>query len=302
MSKFKTFQTCKIVKLGKMIGRKKQPNSTKQPMHKKQHTPALAFVLLGILIVGCLGADFFCKDPSYMDLANFSLTPSRAFLFGTDTLGRDLFSCIWHGGRISLAIGFLSSALSAVFAIVYGTASALAPIWLDRILMRVLDLLLAVPSLILVLFVQAAVGKSVLAMSVAIGACSWFSMAKVVRTQVRTVKQESFVVASQCMGGGFFHILYWHLAPNFLPSILFMIIMNVRNAIAEESTLSFLGLGLPIETISWGSMLALAQNAFVMRAWWMILIPGAFLIGLFLCLTEIGDWCRERLNHKQRQL
>ncbi len=302
MSKFKTFQTCKKVKLDKIIGKRKQSNSTKRPTHKKQHAPVLSFVLLGILIVGCLCADFFCKDPSYMDLANFSLAPSRAFLFGTDTLGRDLFSCIWHGGRISLTIGFLSSALSAVFAIVYGTASALAPIWLDRILMRVLDLLLAVPSLILILFVQAAVGKSVLAMSIAIGACSWFSMAKVVRTQVRTVKQESFVVASQCMGGGFFHILYWHLAPNFLPSILFMIIMNVRNAIAEESTLSFLGLGLPIETISWGSMLALAQNAFVMRAWWMILIPGAFLIGLFLCLTEIGNWCRERLNHKQRQL
>ena len=237
-----------------------------------------------------------------MDLANSSHAPCHAFFFGTDTLGRDLFSCIWHGGRISLTIGFLSSALSAVIAIVYGTASALAPIWLDQLLMRVLDLLLAVPSLILVLFVQAVFGKSVLGISVAIGACSWFSMAKVVRTQVRTVKQESFVVASECMGGGFFHILYWHLAPNFLPSILFMIIMNVRNAIAEESTLSFLGLGLPIETISWGSMLALAQNAFVMRAWWMILFPGIFLIVLFLCLTEIGNWCRERLNHKQRQL
>lgn len=286
----------------KQMSYKKLHKKSHKKAHKKQHTPVLSFVLLGILIVGCLCADLFCKDPSYMDLANFSHAPSRSFFFGTDTLGRDLFSCIWHGGRISLTIGFLSSALSTVIAVIYGTASALAPIWLDRLLMRVLDLLLAIPSLILILFVQAAGGKSVLAMSVAIGACSWFSMAKVVRTQVRTVKQESFVVASQCMGSGFFHILYWHLAPNFLPSILFMTIMNVRNAIAEESTLSFLGLGLPIETISWGSMLALAQNAFVMRAWWMILIPGAFLIVLFLCLTEIGNWCREQLNHKQRQL
>ena len=104
------------------------------------------------------------------------------------------------------------------------------------------------------------------------------------------------------MGGGFFHVLYWHLAPNFLPSILFMIIMSVRTAIVEESTLSFLGLGLPIETISWGSMLAFAQNAFVMRAWWMIWIPGLFLILLFLCLTEIGSWCQERMNHKKRQM
>ena len=302
MSKFKIFQTGKIVKWAKKIGIKRRKNGTKQISHKKQHFPVLPFVLLGCLIVGCLFADFFCKDPTYMDLANFSRAPGRDFLFGTDTLGRDLFSCIWHGGRVSLSIGFLSTAISTIIAILYGTISALAPAWLDQLLMRFVDLLLAVPSLLLVLFVQAVFGKNIIGMSVAIGLCGWFSMAKIVRTQAKTVKASSFVTASQCMGGGFFHVLYWHFAPNFLPSILFMIITNVRTAIAEESTLSFLGLGLPIETISWGSMLALAQNAFVMRAWWMILIPGAFLIVLFLCLTEIGNWCRERLNHKQRQL
>ena len=168
--------------------------------------------------------------------------------------------------------------------------------------MRLVDVLLSVPSLLLVLFVQAVFGKNIIGMSAAIGLCGWFSMAKIVRTQAKTVKESGFVTASQCMGGGFFHVLYWHLAPNFLPSILFMIIMSVRTAIAEESTLSFLGLGLPIETISWGSMLALAQNAFVMRAWWMILIPGLFLILLFLCLTEIGSWCQECMNHKKRQM
>ena len=224
------------------------------------------------------------------------------FFFGTDTMGRDLFSCIWHGGRVSLTIGFLSAAISAVIAVLYGTASALSPAWLDRLLMRLVDVLLSVPSLLLVLFVQAVFGKNIIGMSAAIGLCGWFSMAKIVRTQAKTVKESGFVTASQCMGGGFFHVLYWHLAPNFLPSILFMIIMSVRTAIAEESTLSFLGLGLPIETISWGSMLALAQNAFVMRAWWMILIPGLFLILLFLCLTEIGSWCQERMNHKKRQM
>ena len=247
---------------------------------KRKKVPFLSFVLLGILIMGCVFAPFFCKDASYMDLMNCSRAPGREFFFGTDTMGRDLFSCIWHGGRVSLTIGFLSAAISAVIAVLYGTASALSPAWLDRLLMRLVDVLLSVPSLLLVLFVQAVFGKNIIGMSAAIG----------------------LVTASQCMGGGFFHVLYWHLAPNFLPSILFMIIMSVRTAIAEESTLSFLGLGLPIETISWGSMLALAQNAFVMRAWWMILIPGLFLILLFLCLTEIGSWCQERMNHKKRQM
>lgn len=276
--------------------------SSEKHIMKRKKVPFLSFVLLGILIMGCVFVPFFCKDASYMDLMNCSRAPGREFFFGTDTMGRDLFSCIWHGGRVSLTIGFLSAAISAVIAVLYGTASALSPAWLDRLLMRLVDGLLSVPSLLLVLFVQAVFGKNIIGMSVAIGLCGWFSMAKIVRTQAKTVKESGFVTASQCMGGGFFHMLYWHLAPNFLPSILFMIIMSVRTAIAEESTLSFLGLGLPIETISWGSMLALAQNAFVMRAWWMLCIPGLFLILLFLCLTEIGSWCQERMNHKKRQM
>lgn len=126
---------------------------------KRKKVPFLSFVLLGILIMGCVFAPFFCKDASYMDLINCSRAPGREFFFGTDTMGRDLFSCIWHGGRVSLTIGFLSAAISAVIAVLYGTASALSPAWLDRLLMRLVDVLLSVPSLLLVLFVQAVFGK-----------------------------------------------------------------------------------------------------------------------------------------------
>lgn len=98
----------------------------------------------------------------------------------------------------------LSAAISAVIAVLYGTASALSPAWLDRLLMRLVDVLLSVPSLLLVLFVQAVFGKNIIGMSAAIGLCGWFSMAKIVRTQAKTVKESGFVTASQCMGGGFF--------------------------------------------------------------------------------------------------
>ena len=168
---------------------------------KRKKVPFLSFVLLGILIMGCVFAPFFCKDASYMDLMNCSRAPGREFFFGTDTMGRDLFSCIWHGGRVSLTIGFLSAAISAVIAVLYGTASALSPVWLDRLLMRLVDVLLSVPSLLLVLFVQAVFGKNIIGMSAAIGLCGWFSMAKIVRTQAKTVKESGFVTASQCMGG-----------------------------------------------------------------------------------------------------
>ena len=146
---------------------------------KRKKVPFLSFVLLGILIMGCVFAPFFCKDASYMDLINCSRAPGREFFFGTDTMGRDLFSCIWHGGRVSLTIGFLSTAISAVIAVLYGTASALSPAWLDRLLMRLVDVLLSVPSLLLVLFVQAVFGKNIIGMSAAIGLCGWFSMAKI---------------------------------------------------------------------------------------------------------------------------
>lgn len=143
--------------------------SSEKHIMKRKKVPFLSFMLLGILIMGCVFVPFFCKDASYMDLMNCSRAPGREFFFGTDTMGRDLFSCIWHGGRVSLTIGFLSAAISAVIAVLYGTASALSPAWLDRLLMRLVDVLLSVPSLLLVLFVQAVFGKNIIGMSAAIG-------------------------------------------------------------------------------------------------------------------------------------
>lgn len=133
--------------------------SSEKHIMKRKKVPFLSFVLLGILIMGCVFVPFFCKDAYYMDLMNCSRAPGHEFFFGTDTMGRDLFSCIWHGGRVSLTIGFLSAAISAIIAVLYGTASALSPAWLDRLLMRLVDVLLSVPSLLLVLFVQAVFEK-----------------------------------------------------------------------------------------------------------------------------------------------
>ena len=104
------------------------------------------------------------------------------------------------------------------------------------------------------------------------------------------------------MGGGFFHVLQRHLAPNFLPSILFMVVMNLRGAILAESTLSFLGLGLPLEVISWGSMLSLAEKGLLSGAWWMILIPCGFLAAALMCVTSIGSSLRRRMNRGQSNL
>ena len=266
--------------------------------------PVFSMLLLAVIVLGCLFCELIMtKDPAYMDLRHSSVPPCREFLFGTDAMGRDIFSMIWYGGRVSLLTGVLSTLISTAIAIVFGAASGCAPAWLDGLMMRAAEILLSVPNLLVIVLLQAVLGKaSVFTLSVVIGVTSWISVAKIVRTEVRQLRNSEYVIASKCMGGGFFHILWTHLTPNFVSSIMFMVVMNVRSAIAAESTLSFMGIGLPLEVISWGSMLSLAENALLSRAWWMILIPGAFLVATLLCITSLGNDLRKNVNRKQSNL
>ena len=278
------------------------------PAPKKTKTrgrrPVFAAALLLLILLGCIFAGLLtARDPAYMDLEHYSAPPSREFPFGTDSLGRDIFSMIWYGGRVSLLIGLLSAAISAGLAILFGALSGMAPAWLDALLMRCTEILLSVPNLLLVLFLQSILGEAnVLSLSLVLGVTGWMSMAKVVRTEVRQLRSADFVTASKCMGGGFFHVLCAHLMPNFLPSILFMAVMNIRSAIVAESTLSFMGIGLPLEIISWGSMLSLAERAMMSGAWWIIVIPGAFLVVTLLCVTELANALRKSLSSRHSNL
>lgn len=284
----------------------------RQPSHeplrekrrRSQGKPLVSILLLAGIVLGCLCCDAFIpKDPTYMDLFHYDTAPGREFLFGTDTMGRDIFSMIWYGGRVSLFIGFAATAISTVAAVLLGAASGLAPQWLDALLMRLTEILLSVPNLLAVVLIQAVLGKpNAFSISFVIGITSWTSIAKVVRTEVRQIRTSEYVVAAKCMGGGFFHILWRHLTPNFISSIMFMVVMNIRSAIAAESTLSFMGIGLPLEVISWGSMLSLSEKALLSGSWWMILIPGLFLVVTLLCVTNIGNWLRKQTNRRQSNL
>lgn len=287
-----------------VVGPRPEPAAPAKKRGYDKSFPLVSTILLTVVVLCCLGAEvLMTKDPTYMDLANCSVAPNREFLFGTDTLGRDIFSGIWYGGRISISVGFFATVISTAIAVVYGSVSGVAPAWLDALMMRFTEVFLSVPGLLIVLFVQAILGKAnVLTLSIVIGITSWPSIAKVVRTEVRQLRSSEYVVASRCMGGKFFHILGKHLAPNFIASIMFMVVMNIRTAIVTESTLSFLGMGLPLEIISWGSMLSLAENALLSKSWWIILIPGAFLVTLLLCVTSLGNYLRKAANRKESNL
>lgn len=282
-----------------------RPQEAAAPTPKpRQKRPVLSLTVLGLLVLGCLAAPLIAPgDPGYLDLLHTSQAPGREFLFGTDAMGRDLFRCIWHGGRVSLFIGFLSTLISTAIAVVYGAVSGVSSPGVDSAMMRLTEILLSVPELLTVLFLQAIWGVATpVSIAVIIGLTSWYSIAKVVRTEVRQLRGSEYVIASRAMGGRFAHILGQHLAPNFLSSIMFMVVMNVRSAIVAESTLSFLGMGLPIDTVSWGSMLSLSERALMTGSWWVILIPGAFLVALLLSLTEIGNWLRREGSRRESNL
>ena len=207
------------------VGIRPAPPAPAKKVRPMKDFPWISVILLAAIVLCCMGAELLMtKDPGYLDLKNYNVAPNREFLFGTDTLGRDIFSGIWYGGRISIAIGFLATLISTVIAVVYGALSGVAPRWLDGLMMRFTEIFLSVPGLLLVLFLQAVLGEAnVLTLSVVIGITGWAGMAKIIRTEVRQIRNSEYVVASRCMGGGFFHILTKHLVPNFIASIMFMV-------------------------------------------------------------------------------
>lgn len=267
---------------------------------KKHKRRPWGFVLPGILllflVLGCMFAEMvMTHDPLYFNLNHISEPPGPEFLFGTDAMGRDVFSMIWYGGRISLTVGVLAAAVSTGIAVLYGCISGLSCEIIDDVMMRFAEIALSIPSILVVVFIQAIIGQSSpAAIAVVIGATGWMNMAKIVRSEVRQIRHSGYVQAAKGMGAGFLYILRRHFAPGFFSSILFMVVTNIGSAIGTESTLSFFGIGLPAETVSWGTMLSQADRALLSNQWWIIVIPGLFLIVTLLCVTELGNELRRK--------
>lgn len=258
--------------------------------------PYISVTVLAVIVAGCIiGSIAYSDSAYYMQLSEISAAPGRGHIFGTDTLGRDLFSVIWCGGRISLTVGLLATLISTAIAVVYGAAAGLASQRVDDMMMRLTEILMSVPQMLFVMFLQAIMGDAnVISISVVIGITGWMAVAKMVRSEVRQLRSSGFVMAARSMGGRFFYILYRHLMPNFMSAVMFMIVTNIGGAISMEATLSFLGLGLPSEVVSWGSLMSLSQRAMLSGAWWILMIPGIFMVITLICITEIGEYLRCR--------
>lgn len=267
---------------------------------KIQEKPYISIGILALIIFGCVFSGIMMNhNPTYMDLSNINVPPNSTFYFGTDSLGRDIFSMIWYGGRISLFIGIFATIISTTIAVVYGSISGVSSELVDDVMMRFTEMALSIPSILIIIFIQAMIGQAnPVSIAIVIGITSWMNISKIVRSEVRQIRNSEYILAAKCTGGKFFYILKRHLLPNFISAIMFMVVINIGTAIGTESTLSFLGIGLPIEIISWGSMLSLAEKALLSNYWWIILIPGIFLVVTLVCITNIGNYIRKKNNRE----
>lgn len=283
-------------------GKRQTPILIRPPRWRQ--LPILSFVILGLIVCGCLAAPWLANhDPTQFYLTSLNQAPNGEFYFGTDALGRDIFSIIWYGGRVSLVVGFLGMAIATVIGIVYGCLSGTGSAALDMLLMRLAELISSIPSLLLMLLLLACIhAPNIWTISLVIGVTNWMNLARIVRGEVRQIRNSDYVLASKTMGGSFLHIVWYHLLPNFLSPIMFMVVSSIGTSMMMESTLSFLGIGLPVEVVSWGSMLSLATQAVLTNAWWVILVPGAFLVVTLFCITQIGHYLRHHVNRGSSNL
>ena len=276
-----------------------RPAARKKTLRERlRGKPVLALAVFSVIALGCLFSGLIINhDPTELFLMNVNEAPNATFWFGTDSLGRDIYSIIWYGGRASIFIGLMSTVIITVIGVAYGCLSGAASGMADAAMMRAVELLQSVPVLLSLLLILSLMGKqNELTISLVIGVTGWFALSRIVRSEVRQIRNSEYILASRCMGATFPFIMRKHLIPNFVSAIMFVVISSISTSMAMEATLSFLGLGLPVDVISWGSMLALADRALLLNSWWVILIPGVFLVVTLLSITSIGHYFRKTSN------
>lgn len=258
-----------------------------------------ALVLLGYVLVAVFAPYIATADPYAIDASATYRRPGEHGLMGTDNYGRDLFSRVVYGTRISVSVGFTTVVFAALIAAVVGGVSGFLGGKADLLIQRFVDAFQAFPALILAIIVVAVRGTSLVNVIIALTLASWPSSARVIRSQVLSLKESPFVEAARCLGAPGSRILVRHLFPNVLPILLVLASASVASVIVAEATLSFLGLGVPQPTPSWGSILTGAER-YAQRAPWIGIFPGLAITTAVFAANFLGDAVRDLLDPRLR--
>lgn len=219
--------------------------------------------------------------------------------FGTDAVGRDLFARTLHGGRISLLVGLAATLVSLVIGVAWGATAGYLGGRVDQVMMRIVDVLYAIPFIFFVILLMVVFGRNILLIFIAIGAINWLDMARIVRGQTLSLKQRGYVEAARAAGVGSAAIIRRHIVPNLLGVVAVYVTLTIPQVILVESFLSFLGLGVQEPATSWGALVSEGARE-MERAPWMLVFPAAFLAISLFCFNFLGDGLRDALDPRDR--
>jgi peptide/nickel transport system permease protein len=267
---------------------------------RRSKSAMIGLVLIGIVILVAITADLITPQGiNEQDLRKGFFPPSSEFWLGTDEFGRDLFSRIIHGSRISLQVGIIATGISAVIGIILGMIAGYVGGRVDSIIQGMIDISWAFPTVLLALFLIAIIGPGLTNLMIAVGISYWGGFARVVRGQVLSLKEWEFVTAARSVGASDLRIMFKYILPNLLPPVIVMSTLMMADAILIESTLSFLGMGAQPPIPSWGSILS-SGRAHMRRALWVTVYPGIAIMLTVLGFNLLGDGLRDALDPRLR--
>jgi peptide/nickel transport system permease protein len=252
-------------------------------------------IILAIFILAMLAPWIAPYDPDDINVKAILLEPSVQHWMGTDGLGRDVLSRMLYGGRISLLVGLVAVGISTAIGILLGALAGYYRGWVDTLIMRLVDVMLSIPSFFLILAVIAFLTPSIYNVMIVIGLTSWMGVTRLVRAEFLSLSSREFVQAARALGAKDARLIFTHLLPNSLTPIIVSSVLGVAGAVLLESGLSFLGLGVQAPEASWGNILSDGKN-YIQFAWWLSLFPGLAILMTVLGYNLLGEGLRDALD------
>ncbi|MGA1762439.1 MAG: ABC transporter permease [Gammaproteobacteria bacterium] len=263
---------------------------------KKNKLAVISGIVLIVLIILAIFAPWIAPHSySYQNLELGAVGPNSTYLLGTDTLGRDQFSRILYGARVSLLVGFVATAVALVIGVSWGIVAGFFGGKIDSTMMRIVDILYGLPFIIFIILLMVIFGRNIWLLFLAIGAVEWLTMARIVRGQVLTLKNQEFVLAAQAMGVQNLAIFFRHILPNILGTIAVYATLTIPQVMLLEAFLSFLGLGVQPPMSSWGTLIRYGVESMEEYPW-MLIFPGLIFTITLFCLNFFGDGLRDAID------
>jgi len=286
----------KAADLGPLEERRRQSSAWRR--FSRHRLAVIGVIILTLLTGAAIAAPVIARqDPNRTSIRLYRKPPSMAHILGSDASGRDVFSRLLYAGRISLSVGLVSVAIYTAIGVVLGAFAGFHGGWVDSAIMRLADIVLAFPTLIIIITLVSILGPSVWNIMLVIGFLGWPPIARILRGQFLSLREQEFVIASRAMGASNRRLIFRHLLPNALAPIIVAATFGMAGAILVEAGLSFLGLGVQPPTASWGNMLNDAQSLPILESMpWLWLPPGAMIALAVLSINFIGDGLRDAFD------